>query len=429
MARYRFKYALSGSALCFTLLLPSLAEAQAVPRGEAARGVTVANRAREDFDPLGVRLGGFRLDAAAEFGAGYDDNLFGTRRNREADGYATWLAEAGLQSDWSRHALGLTGRVEQRRYLETTALNWTDYAIGAFGRYDVNADTNVELRLNRVQEHLETSNVDVQQAGLTRPVPYAYNEAQLQGQTRFNRLGVLLQGNFRDYNFDDVDLGPAPTPGQPRPGDISRFDFQSSIAALGLSYEVGPGRYVNLIGRFQDIKYDESAQSGRDSKTWEVLGGFTYDFDGVYSLRAAIGYRQRDYDGPGIPNLSGPAFEGELTWQPTLLTTVTFGAKRTIEESIRANSVSYTRTQGQVRVDHEYLRNVILGLELGADRREYEQPSEQATDAYGIVSARWLLNRTVSVVASYQHARRLDSSAGIDDFDRNLIQLRLRIAL
>lgn len=411
------------------MAIPALAEAQAIPRGEAGRGQTVADRPRADFDPLGVRLGAFRANAAAELGLGYDDNLFGTRRNTVADGYASLGGEAGIASDWSRHGVGVAGRIEQRSYFQESDQDWTDYAVGAFGRYDIDAVSSVELRLNRVQEHLETSSVDVQEAGLTRPVPYAYNEAQLSGQTRFNRLGVLLVGNWRSYAFENVDLGPPPAPGVPAPGDVSRFDFESLIGALGLSYEVAPGRSVNLITRYQDIRYDDASQSFRDSKTWEVLGGFTYDFDGVWAVRAALGWRERDYEGPNLDNLSGPAFEAEVTWQPTLLTTVSFGARRTIEESIRTNAVSYTRTQGQVRVDHEYLRNVILTGEIGADYREYEDPSQQATDGYLILSARWLINRNVALVGSYQHVRRLNATEGLEEYDRNLFQLRLRIAL
>lgn len=420
------------AALAVTLM-PVVAEAQAL-RGEAARGVTVANRPREDFDPLGVRLDGFRLNAAAELGVGYDDNVFATRRDRVSDGFGSLGAEVGAQSDWSTHAIGLTGRIEDRRYFDNSRLDWTDYGIGAFGRYDITPDTSVELRLNRVQEHLDVSSVDVQRAeqqtGLrARPIPFTYNEAQLQGQTRFNRLGVVLLGNWRGYTFEDVDLGPAPSPGAPRPGDYSRFDFDSALVALAFNYELSPGRSVNLITRYQDVTYDRSEQSARDSQTWEVLAGFTYDFDGVWAFRGAVGYRQRDYEGAGIKNLSGPAFEGEVTWQPTQITTVSFGARRSIEESVRDNAVSYTRTQGQVRVDHEYLRNVILGAELGVDRRDYEQPDEQATDAYGILSARWLINRNLALVGSYQYAWRLDSSGGFEEYGRNLFQLRLRIAL
>jgi hypothetical protein len=409
--------------------LPGLAEAQALPRGEAARGTTVANRAREDFDPIGVRLGAFRLNAAAELGVGYDDNLFGTRNNRRSDGYGTWVGETELRSDWSQHAVGATARVEQRRYLEQTAQDWTDYAVGLFGRYDVTPDSNVELRYNRVQEHLDTYSIDVQRAGISRPVPYYYNEVQAQGTTRFNRLGVTAIGNWRGYRFDDVDFGGVVPPGQPNPGSLSRFDFNSTIGALGLAYEFAPGRYANLIGRFQDIAYENAAVSSRDSKTWEGLAGLTYDFDGIWQARIAVGYRQRDYEGQGIKSLSGPAFEGEVTYQPTLLTTLRLAGKRTIEESIRNNAVSFTRTQASFGVDHEYLRNVILGAELQLDRREYEQPSEQATDGVAILSARYLINRNFSVVGSYQHARRLNSSAGVQEFDRNLIQIRLRVAL
>jgi hypothetical protein len=91
--------------------------------------------------------------------------------------------------------------------------------------------------------------------------------------------------------------------------------------------------------------------------------------------------------------------------------------------------VSFTRTLGQVNVDHEYLRNVILGAEVAVDRREYDNPNQQATDAIGVLSARWLINRNLALVGSYQHVRRLSASAGFEEYDRNLVQLRLRIAL
>jgi hypothetical protein len=406
------------------LVLPDLAFAQAVPRGEAARGSTVANRPRADFDPLGIRLDGWRLDAAVEAGGGYDTNLLGTKNNKLSDGYASLLGEASLNSDWSRHAIGVNGRIQSRNYFQETALDWLDYAVGGFGRYDVNADTNLELRLNRVQEHLETSNVDVQSAGLTEPVPYYYNEAQLSGTTRFNRLGVTVLGNFRSYKFENVESGTTPGSGQ-----VDQLDFNSAIGAVGLAYFFAPGRSIDVIGRYQDISYENSINSGRDSKTWEILGGFTYDFDGVWAARIAVGYRQRDYRAPGLQNLSGPAFEATLTWQPTLLTTVGFSARRTIEESIRNNAVSYTRTLAQVNVDHEYLRNVILGAELGMDRKDYEQPDQYAVDGYAGVSARWLINRNLALVGSYQYVRRINGSAGFDDYDRNIFLLRLRAAL
>jgi hypothetical protein len=405
------------------------ARAQAISPAETARGTTVTTRAREDFDPLGVRLDGFRLDAAAEFGLGYDDNLFGTKRNRRSDGYATGGFQTNLESDWSTHRLGAYAQLEERRYFRTSSQDWRDWSAGLVGRYDITTDTSVEAAYNHVVQHLDADNVEVQQTGLSRPVEYAYDEAVLTGRTRFNRIGLEGSAIYRDYRYEDIDLGGPPQPPSSDPGRLSRNDFETWLGQLGTSYLLAPGRYVTLVGRLQDISYKESGQRDRDSLTWEALGGFTYDFDGLFQGRIAVGYRQRDYEGAQFKTLSGPAFEGELIWQPTLLTTVTFQGRRVIEESIRNNAVSYTRTEAGVLVDHEYLRNVILSAELRAERREYDDPDQKVTDGVGVLAARYLINRNLSVAASYQHARRLSASSGIDEYGQNLFQIRLRVAL
>jgi hypothetical protein len=160
-----------------------------------------------------------------------------------------------------------------------------------------------------------------------------------------------------------------------------------------------------------------------------ALVGFEYDFDGVFAGLIRVGWQRRDYRGSQIKTLEGPALEGRLSWSPSQLTTVTFNAARTIEESIRLDAVSYQRTTAGVRVDHEFLRNVILGAELRADRREYDQPSESITDAVAQINGRWLINRSISLVGSYAYNRRLEATGRAEGFDRNLVQVRLRVAL
>ncbi|MBD0273868.1 MAG: outer membrane beta-barrel protein, partial [Acetobacteraceae bacterium] len=166
-----------------------------------------------------------------------------------------------------------------------------------------------------------------------------------------------------------------------------------------------------------------------DSFTWVALLGFEYDFDGVWAGRIGVGYQQRNYNSPLIKTLEGPAVEGRLSWSPTQLTTFTLNVARTLEESIRQDAVSYVRTTGGVRVDHEFLRNIILGGEVRVDRREYERPNQTATDGVLEVNSRWLLNRSLSVVGSYAYNRRLEATGGFLEYERHLVQARLRIAL
>jgi hypothetical protein len=398
------------------------ASAQGVAPRDVERGVTVESRPRRDYDPLGVRLGGFRLDAAAEAGLGWDSNLFGRERNIRSDGFATQSGSLSLNSDWSTHAVGVSGSVDSRQYFRESDQDWTDWNVGGFGRYDFSADTNIDARYRHYREHLDVYNFDVQTAGISQPVPYDSDEVQVTGVTRFNRVGLLGTGSYRTYRFQDTTLAGVPQP-------VSNNDFDTVIGAVGTTYAFAPGRHITGVVRVQDINYSKSVSNGRDSFTWEALVGFQYDFDGVWQGRLAFGWRQRDYRSPTIKMLEGPAVEGQLTWSPSLLTTVSFNVARTIEESIRLDAVSYQRTTAAARVDHEYLRNVILGAELRADRREYSSPNQTATDGVATLSARYLLNRNMAVLGTYSFYKRLESSGGVPEYDRNLLQLRLRIAL
>lgn len=398
------------------------AGAQSIVRGDIERGVTVTSRPRPDFDPLGVRLGAFRLDANAEAGLGYDSNVFGRPRNVASDGFATQRASASLRSLWTTHAVGLSGNLDARQYFDQTSLTWTDWDIGGFGRYDFSADTNVEGRYRHYQSHLDVYSFDVQSAGIIQPVPYSSDEVQVSGSTRLNRFGLLATGVYRTYRFDTAVLAGVPQ-------QVSLNDFDTTIGALGGSYAIAPGRFVNVILRLQDISYTNAVSRARDSFTWEALAGFQYDFDGVWQGRIAVGWRQRDYSGAQFKTLSGPAVEGSLTWAPTLLTTVRFAVSTSIEESIRRDAVSYRRYGATATMDHELLRNVILTGQLRADRREYESPSQTVTDGLATLGATWLINRNLALVGSYSYQRRLDATGGISEWDRNLLQVRLRVAL
>ena len=85
--RFRRRVAWLGFALTAQagLILGGTAGEAAAQQGinprDVQRGVTVNTRPRPDYDPLGVRLGAFRLDGLVEIGPGFDSNLFGRKNN------------------------------------------------------------------------------------------------------------------------------------------------------------------------------------------------------------------------------------------------------------------------------------------------------------------------------------------------------------
>ncbi|NMJ42493.1 outer membrane beta-barrel protein [Roseomonas sp. JC162] len=404
-------------------LLPFFARSAAAQediRVAPDRGQTVMERSRPEVDPVGVRLGSFRLDASAAVGVGYDDNLLGTSTDRLGDGFVEESARASLVSDWTVHQLGVRAGIVNRTYFNEGNFDWTDWDASAFGRYDFGGDTSVNAAYTHSRLHLAPQSVDVQQAGLAEPVPYNVDQFDVGGTTRFNRVTLGLSATYAMYRYDNV-----PGPG----GDVSIYDYNSLILRLDTGYEFVQGRSVTLGIRYQDVKYQDSISRDRDSQTWAALAGFRYDFDGVWAARIAVGYAWRDYEGPQFKSLGTPAVEANVTWNATALTTLNLTASRSIQESIRSTTASYVSNYAQLRVDHELLRNVILSGWAGVGGQEYQQPTQRATDLIFGAQATWLMNRHLALSLEYRYVDRVSATGGLQEYDENLVFLRLRAAL
>lgn len=406
------------------LLLPTLtlAQTQTIGPEATARGVTVMTRPRPDYDPAGVRLGAFRLDGAVEAGMGFDDNLQPQQsQKKQADGFFTERLNASANSQWTRHGIGFSVTQDTRQYLKYNPLNWNDYSVGINGRYDIGRASSLNASYNHIRSHLDVDDFDVQDSGGSRPIPYSSDVVQLGGTATFNRLAFATSVNYTTIRYDDeTNNGVQST--------NSEDDYDSVLGELRTTYSLVEGRRLVGLVRLQDISYQQAGRDGSDSFTWEAQGGFDYDFDGVWAARLTVGYRQRDYQEPGRKSLTGPAFEGQLMWMPSQVTTATFAVSRTIEESIRENNVSYTRTLGRLTVDHEVLRNVIVTGELRAEHRDYPDRGT-VIDGIALLGAQYLLNRHMAITADYQHTERLDSPEGYREYGINEVQVRLRFAL
>ncbi|MDJ0387770.1 outer membrane beta-barrel protein [Roseomonas sp. E05] len=407
------------------LLLPALAAAQTQTIGPEAteRGVTVLTRPRPDYDPTGVRLGAFRIDGAVEAGMGFSDNIEPSRSEELSDGFFSEQLTAGIGSQWTRHAVGLSVTQDTRQYLQYSAQNWNDYGVGINGRYDVGRASSLNASYNHLHSHLSVDNFDVQQqeGSLSRPVPFDSDIFQVGGTAAFNRLALSTSLSYATIRYEN----------ETNDGVLERNsedDYDSKSGEFRGEYSLVQGRRIVGLVRLQDISYTRTGQSGRDSFTWEAQAGFDYDFDGVWQARLLVGYRQRDYDEPGRKSLTGPAFEGQVMWMPSQLTTATVAVQRTIEESIRQDNVSYTRTAARLTVDHEMLRNVIVTGELRAEHRDYPERGT-VTDGIALVGAQILLNRHLALNAQYQHTERLDAPEGYREYGINEVLVRLRFAL
>ncbi len=406
---------------CVTAFPEGGAKGQTIGPEATARGVTVMTRPRPEFDPLGVRLPGMRLDASLEGGVGYDDNLLPGQGEKRSGGFVEEAISVSAISDWTRHEVGATITQRTRQHIHDSDLNWNDYAVGLVGRYDIGRASWLRLRYDHIRSHLDVDDFDIQQSAMRTPVPYDTDSVQLAGLAAFNRLSLGSSVEYRWVRYQDVTVDGVRN-------QVSDDNYQTLLGEFTADYSFLPGRGILGLVRLQDISYDHSSRRGQDSFTWEVQGGFRYDIDSLWRAQFLVGYRHRDYEEAGRKPLSGMAFEGHLILLPTQLSTVTLTARRSIEESIRQDAVSYVRTAARLTWDHEILRNVVLSAGIGVEQRDYQEQGK-VTDAIGVVEARWFLNRNLMLTATYQHTERLSAPSGFEEYGRNEVMIRLRFAL
>ena len=94
----------------------------------------VTDRSQPEFDPLPIRLGVFEARPEVGFSAGFTSNLFASGSDEIDDTFVGISPSIRFDSDWSRNALGLRGRIDHLEYSDTSSESRTNVNLGADGR-------------------------------------------------------------------------------------------------------------------------------------------------------------------------------------------------------------------------------------------------------------------------------------------------------
>jgi len=397
---------------------------------DAQRGVGVADRERPDYDPIGIRAGGFIIYPSVTTSVEYTDNLFNQATNEEDDTVFAVSPELLVESQWSRHALNFAAGLSSNFHSENDGDDVTDYNVGVDGRLDITRDTFATAAVGYDVSHEDRGSPDLPSAA-AEPGEIEEFFANVFLTHRFNRLSLRPGFEYTDTDYDDVPLLP-PAGGVVNNDDRDRDEIVGSLRA---SYEVSPAFSVFGEGRYREIKYDNfddnlggGGVARRDSDGFDALAGTSFDLGALARGEVAVGYTEQDYDSQLIPDIDGFIYEGSVQWFVTDLTTVNIGGARSVEETTINNSAGYLSTSASLGVDHELRRNILIGADASYTNNGYEGINRD-DDVYSLgVDGTYLLNRNFRVSLEYDFEAR-ESNAVASDYDTNSVLLALRAAL
>jgi len=393
----------------FLLGLTELAALSAAQ--EPIRNQTVFERARPEFEQIGLTADGFRILPQLLISESYDDNIRAEPDDPEDDLITEVTAALAVGSDWNNHALGglVYGRLN--RFAQNSEEDTEEGGVETYGRLDITRDNNLSgLAFYRRETEERT---DPDEGGQDVPSELDRFLGQLVYRHWVGRMQFVADGQVQRIDFV--------TPGD---NDRDRYEYRFAPRVF---YEVTPSfrPFIQAILSQQD--YD-TLQGGvdRDSDGVGGFAGVDLDVSGVLTAEAFIGYFHTEFDDPSLQNVSGLGGGLALTWLATDLTSVEVSLSRGQEQTTRASASSRVRTTAELRVEHELLRNVLLESELLYIQDDF-QGIDRSDDIYGAMfGVSYLMNRYASVTLSYEYLGR-DSEVDSANFDKNVVLLSTRL--
>ncbi len=280
-----FDVRLHPAVTAFAASLIALAPFQAFAQ-EANQNVSVRDRPRPEYEPLGMRLGGFDLNARLDLDAIATDNLFASEHGGESDVYYTVSPSARLSSHWSRHALAVAAGYSHAFFSDHSNQDSDTGYVAADGRLDVGVDTHINAAARYAREVELRTNPDALTTG--KPVIYDVSDVSLSADHRFNRFRVVAGVDSATYNYHDAN------------GIDQDFrDYTQNSAIGGVEAELTPrfGIIGQVIVDHRDYKNTPSLTS--DGQTY--LAGVALHLTDLIEGRITAGELQP-------PHESGPRF-------------------------------------------------------------------------------------------------------------------------
>jgi hypothetical protein len=389
------------------------------------RGETVTNRPRPELDRLGVRAGGLFIYPRLGLQEFYNDNIFATDGGEEDDFITLVSPRVDVASDWTKHEFDLYAKAAIGRHADQTDEDFEDFSVGTNGRLDITqrAKLRAGVSYDRLHEGRGSPD-DVRRrdgSPAVEPTIFDVGSVFLNYQQWLGRFLLESGGEVDRLGYDNVS----------RENDeiIINDDRDRAMIAgnLKMGYEFMPGYTAFVRGEVDYRRYDnlccDADLVDRDSEGYLIEVGTDFDVTAVLFGDVAIGYRSQDYDDPSFDTIGDVAGRASLTWNPTGLTTVSASITRgEVIETTLSGSAAIFETEGQVTVDHELLRNLLLQAAVSVSDEDFQDIDRSDTYVRAGFGAKYLMNRYIQLDLSYDYLS-LGSDAEGGDFTNNTISL------
>ena len=365
-----------------------------LPLGTVPHG-TLPIAGGDPYEALGIKAGSFLILPAVELSAGYSTNPQAAPGGPGAL-YLVVAPELHVRSDWASNSLtaDITG-------------SYTDYPNSNFqpslnvpylnakvdGTLDVTRYTQILLEGRTIVSTDNPGSPNIQFGLVTLPIDTTVG-GTVGVAEEFGRFDVSLKGTFDRSMYSNGTL----SDGESANFDWRAFDQYAGILRLG--YEIDPGLKpfveIDEDTRVHDSPVDIFGED-RNSNGSSAKLGADLNLFGSLTGEIAVGYMQRDYQDPTLPNIGGATLDGSLLWQATALTSAKFTAQSSVSElSVQGVSGEFSRSFS-LEVDHALRTWLIANAIIGYENDDYAGLGRTDNHYFASTGLTYKLNREMQL--------------------------------
>lgn len=384
------------------------------PTVAALPAPTPTRKPRDDrpFDPVGVRLGDLRLTPFVEEDLGWSSNPGLLPGSQKGSPFLTSEMGFGLNSDWSNNAIHGDFKGGLTDYFADHSAD-APFASGLLdGRFDASRDLRFDAEGRFVLTTMTAGalglrpNVAFGPSGAPLTATYG---ATAGGDALFGRLDLALHGSLDRTAYENATLSDGAVE------DLSSDDFNDWGFRARATYDVSPELrpFVDALidTRRYDLGEDESGYQ-RNSDGVALRAGADIELTHVLTGSLDVGYGERNYQDPRLPQLASPLFDASLVWTATPLTTVTLKSVSSLADTTIRGASGAAQHASTLEIDHALRRYLTLSGTVSYLTDAYVGvPLRDATTTFGL-AASYSLNRDVVVKASISRQLYWSNQAG-----------------
>ena len=336
---------------------------------------------------------------------GYESNVLGLTQARGSTLLQT-NASLDAVSEQSRGSLNAGLSVTDSRYFDLANQSFTNWNARLGGTYNLGRDSASILVLH---QNLTQTQRDLDVPQLDAPLPFTIDTARLSYQALFSRLTLTPSLEVARYRFNSGFSGSTIYDQSYRnrvivtPGILAAYEFATRRSAV-LVVRNTTAFFSTGTGTFPKRNFNDTS----------VLAGVDYDLDGLFRIRALVGYESRSFSSNTYQTIQSPVAEVSLYYIPTGLTTITGTVARRIQDSSDETTAAVTTLSASLKIDHELRRNILLTAGAGISQNEYNAGGGSQTQYTANVGATYLLNRYAAVGATYDLITRTGNTTALN---------------